>query len=189
MDQRTTWGNALVSVRVFVEGGGDQNRTKTACRKAFHVFFEKLLGNRPKPRIIASGSRDQAYRDFSRSLSDGLDDLLRAVGRLGGSCSRWKDSRATLARPRPLDQPAPGRASAPDGSMHGSLVPVGQSNARRVLWTGVQTQSALPQNPHIEEIPKADVFAGWNELRQRRTRELTIRHSMGSKFLRASILI
>lgn len=59
-----------MSVRVYVEGGGSQQRTKTACRRAFRLFFEKVLGDRPKPRITACGGRVETYRDFCRSLKD-----------------------------------------------------------------------------------------------------------------------
>lgn len=59
-----------MSVRVYVEGGGSQRRAKTACRKAFRLFFEKVLGDQRKPRIIASGSREEAYEDSCRSLKD-----------------------------------------------------------------------------------------------------------------------
>jgi hypothetical protein len=62
-----------VSVCVFVEGGGPQARTQTACRKAFRLLFEKVLIDRPKPRIIASGDRNGAYRDFCRSLENNPD--------------------------------------------------------------------------------------------------------------------
>ena len=30
------------TVKIYVEGGGDQNRLKRECRRAFGVFFEKL---------------------------------------------------------------------------------------------------------------------------------------------------
>jgi hypothetical protein len=52
-----------VSVTVFVEGGGPyaKRRTAVACREAFHLFFARLLGERPSPRIVASGGRDEAY--------------------------------------------------------------------------------------------------------------------------------
>jgi hypothetical protein len=69
-----------VSVCVFVEGGGPHAKTQTACRKAFRLFFEKVLGDRPKPRIIASGSRDEAYNDFCRSLENNPDTFPVLLG-------------------------------------------------------------------------------------------------------------
>jgi hypothetical protein len=148
-----------VSVHVFVEGGGDQGRTKTACRKAFHVFFERLLGDRPKPRIIASGSRDEAYRDFSRSLSDGSTTFAVLlvdsedpvpVGKTAGTHLRDRD-RWT----KPL----------PDGQVH-LMVQCMEAwfladKAMLAEYYGDRfNPSALPPNPNIEEILNADVFRG-----------------------------
>jgi hypothetical protein len=65
-----------VTVRVFVEGGGPHNKTRTECRKAFHLFFEKFLGDDgPRPRVSACGSRDEAYRDFCRCLESDPETL------------------------------------------------------------------------------------------------------------------
>jgi hypothetical protein len=66
-----------VKVSVYVEGGGPRAKARPAveCRKAFSRFFEKLLGDRPKPHIIASGSRDEAYRDFCRALETNPDTI------------------------------------------------------------------------------------------------------------------
>ncbi len=57
-----------MKVHVFIEGGGDQDKTVTACKKAFRLFFEKALGDAPSPRLSACGSRDDAFRDFRRKV-------------------------------------------------------------------------------------------------------------------------
>jgi hypothetical protein len=57
-----------VTIKIFVEGGGDQNRTSTACRKGFQEFFGKLLRGKTRPRIVACGSRDRAHKDFQIAL-------------------------------------------------------------------------------------------------------------------------
>ena len=59
-----------MKVTLYVEGGGDQDRTRTACRKAFRLLIDKVLGERPKPKIVACGSRYEAYKDSCRSLND-----------------------------------------------------------------------------------------------------------------------
>jgi len=148
-----------VSVHVFVEGGGDQNRTKTACRKAFHVFFDKLLSDRPKPRIIASGSRDEAYRDFCRCLTEDGDTFAVllvdsedpvAAGKSAGAHLRDRDRWA-----EPL----------PDGQVHlmvqcmEAWFLADKEMLARYYGNGFNT-SALSPNPSIEEIPKTDVFRG-----------------------------
>jgi hypothetical protein len=58
----------MVSVRVFVEGGGDQALLRTACRRGFSEFFKKVLPAGHLPRIIACGSRNEAFDAFVTSV-------------------------------------------------------------------------------------------------------------------------
>jgi hypothetical protein len=159
VDQGTTRGNALVSLHVFVEGGGHQSRTKIACRKAFHVFFEKLLGDRPKPRIIASGSRDEAYRDFCRALSNGPDTFPVL---LVDSEDPVLAGRTAVAHLHDRDH---WTKPLPDGQVHlmvqcmEAWFLTDKAMLAQYYGDGFK-QSALPPNPRIEEIPKGDVFDG-----------------------------
>ena len=59
-----------MTVRVFAEGGGNQDRTRTAFKKALVQFFRKALGKGPQPRVEPCGSRDEACDDFCRSLEN-----------------------------------------------------------------------------------------------------------------------
>jgi hypothetical protein len=157
-----------VSVHVFVEGGGDQSRTKIACRKAFHIFFEKLLGDRSKPRIIASGSRDEAYRDFSRSLADGSTTFAVLLVDSEGPVPVGKTAGAHLRDRDRWTKPLP------DGQVH-LMVQCMEAwfladKAMLTEYYGYRfNPSALPPNPNIEEIPKVDVFRGLEQA----TRETT----------------
>jgi hypothetical protein len=55
-----------VTIRVYVEGGFEGS-TKTNCRKAFSMFLAKVV--RPGSfKVIASGSRTQAFQDFCSAL-------------------------------------------------------------------------------------------------------------------------
>jgi len=55
-----------VTIRIYVEGGFEGS-TKTNCRKAFSTFLAKVV--RPGAfRVIASGSRSQAFQDFCSAL-------------------------------------------------------------------------------------------------------------------------
>lgn len=56
-----------MSVRLYVEGGGDRN-SKIACREAFRSFVRKAGADRRMPRVVASGSRNEAYDDFQSAL-------------------------------------------------------------------------------------------------------------------------
>jgi hypothetical protein len=55
-----------VKVRIYVEGGFEGS-TKSDCRRAFAAFLGKVI--RPGSfKVIASGSRQNAYEDFSSAL-------------------------------------------------------------------------------------------------------------------------
>lgn len=63
-------------VKLFVEGGGHHNPDLvTDCRRAFHELF-KRAGIQRKPKVVACGSREDAYRDFCHARAEGLDALL-----------------------------------------------------------------------------------------------------------------
>jgi hypothetical protein len=54
-----------VSVRLYVEGGGDHNKAlQTLCRKGFSEFLRKAGFTGRMPRIVACGGRRQAFDDF-----------------------------------------------------------------------------------------------------------------------------
>jgi hypothetical protein len=141
-----------------VEGGGNQNRTKTACRKAFHVFFDRLLGERPKPRIVASGSRDEAYRDFRRSLSDAYDGFAVL---LVDSEHPVPAGKTVTAHLRDRDH----WTDLPNGQVHlmvqcmETWFLADKAVLAQYYGDGFR-QSALPPNPIIEAISKTDVFEG-----------------------------
>ena len=55
-----------MTIRIYVEGGFEGS-TKSSCRKAFSTFLAKVI--RPEAfKVIASGSRTQAFQDFCSAL-------------------------------------------------------------------------------------------------------------------------
>jgi hypothetical protein len=63
-----------VSVRIYVEGGFEGS-TKSDCRRAFRLFFEKAV-QRGSFRVIASGDRATAFRDFCAAFLQYPDDYI-----------------------------------------------------------------------------------------------------------------
>ena len=63
-------------VKVYVEGGGDSKTAKTACRAGFSEFFQKAGLTGSMPRIVACGSRRNAYDSFCTAIDNGEDALL-----------------------------------------------------------------------------------------------------------------
>jgi len=65
-----------VSVRVYVEGGGDARSTKDACREAFRSLFTKIVPPESALKVIASGGRQKAYQNFCDALRDHPDQTV-----------------------------------------------------------------------------------------------------------------
>jgi hypothetical protein len=64
-------------VKLYVEGGGDSSTLKTACRAGFSDFLSKAGLKGKMPRIVACGSRRNAYdSSFCTAISIGEDALL-----------------------------------------------------------------------------------------------------------------
>jgi hypothetical protein len=64
-----------VKVKVFVEGGGVKS-LRTDCRAAFKIFLKKSGLAEHMLKIIASGSRSNAYNDYCKALDNGEDAVL-----------------------------------------------------------------------------------------------------------------
>jgi hypothetical protein len=68
--------NKRVTVKVFVEGGGDSAALKTACRQGFSEFLRRagLAGH--MPRIVACGGRNDAYDAFCTAIKNSEPAML-----------------------------------------------------------------------------------------------------------------
>lgn len=62
-------------VKLYVEGGGDSKALRTACREGFTKFITKA-GLTRRPRIVACGSRHDAYDSFCIAMANGEDAVL-----------------------------------------------------------------------------------------------------------------
>lgn len=74
MDKGRDRGNALVKVKIYVEGGGDGKALKITCRKGFRELLEKAGFAERMPAIIACGGRASAYDDFKTAVSRSAED-------------------------------------------------------------------------------------------------------------------
>lgn len=95
---------------IYVEGGGNDNAPlRRECSNGFSTLLRKLGLEGKMPRIVACGSRRDAYEDFSSALKDKGDDdifilLVDAEGPVAIKTSPW-----THLKNRPgdsWDQPA-----------------------------------------------------------------------------------
>lgn len=58
-------------VTVFVEGGGQSKDLRTRCREGFHNFLSKAVAHGRSPKIVACGSRSDAFDRFKTAVSQG----------------------------------------------------------------------------------------------------------------------
>lgn len=63
-----------MSVRIYVEGGG-QGSTKSKCRQAFRMFFQKVVPP-TSFTVIASGDRAAAFQDFCLAIEAHQHDFI-----------------------------------------------------------------------------------------------------------------
>lgn len=62
-------------MKLFVEGGGDDNDLRTECRRGFTEFLKKA-GVTKKPRISACGGRESAFDSYCTAIRNGEAALL-----------------------------------------------------------------------------------------------------------------
>lgn len=64
------------TVKLFVEGGGNSNALRTECRAAFNAFLRNSGLDGHMPRIVACGSRQEAYSDYCTAAAHGENAIL-----------------------------------------------------------------------------------------------------------------
>ena len=157
-----------MSVKLYVEGGGDSKELKSACRRAFTKFLEKAGVAGKMPRIVACGGRKNAYDSFETAhvCENGAAMLLVDAEEPVTAPGAWEHlaDRENWARP-------PG---ATDEQCH-LMVQAMESwfladvdGLASFYGNGFRSRS-LPQNPNIEQVSKQDINDGLN----RATRDVT----------------
>lgn len=58
-------------MKLYVEGGGNAASLKTACREGFSKLLEKAGFKGRMPRIVACGSRNDAFDSFCTAIRIG----------------------------------------------------------------------------------------------------------------------
>ena len=146
-------------MKLFVEGGGDSNDLRTRCREGFRTFLERA-GVKKLPRIVASGGRGAAYKDFCTELGQTgsayllVDSEEPFLGTLGEPWVHLK-ARDQWAKP----------PNASDSQCHLMVVCMeswflSDKGSLGLYYGQGFRPDALPQNPKIEEILKPALFQG-----------------------------
>jgi hypothetical protein len=152
----------LVNVKVYVEGGGKHNKAlDTQCRRGFGEFFRKAGMDRRMPRIVSCGDRGGAYDSFRTSHENaGADDfpmlLVDSEGQVsGGDAWEYVKTRDGWERP---DGASPDQLHLMVQAME-AWFHADKERVARYYGGGFRPES-LKQRPDIDNIPKADLFAG-----------------------------
>ena len=149
----------MVSARLYVEGGGDSKELKTACRRGFASFLDRAGVAGRMPRIVACGSRANAFDRFKTGHeSKGVDAtlLVDAEGPVTAKTA-WGHLQQSDGWSRPK--------GATDDQCH-LMVQVMESwfladkDALEAYFGQGFRRQALPANPNVEQIPKQDVISG-----------------------------
>ncbi|MGY8904400.1 MAG: DUF4276 family protein [Burkholderiales bacterium] len=62
-------------MKLYVEGGGDTSALKTACREGFAKFITDA-GLKNRPRVVACGSRRDAFESFCTAIASSEAAML-----------------------------------------------------------------------------------------------------------------
>lgn len=146
-----------MTIRIYVEGGFEGS-TKTNCRKAFSTFLAKVV--RPGSfKVIASGSRAQAFQDFCSALRQHPADynVLLVDSETAVTTRSWQHLREREGDnwPRPH--------GADDDQVH-LMVQVMEAwfladpDALSTYYKQGFLRNSLPRRKNIEMIDKKAVF-------------------------------
>lgn len=161
----------MVSVRVYVEGGGEARSTKDACRQGFRELFKKIVPSRSAPRVIASGPRRKAFLNFCDALRDYPDQEIMLLVDSEGPVTTgvWDHlrSRSEDGWDRPLN--------ASDEQAHLMVQCMeawflADNDLLREYYGQHFATSALPRQANVELIGKTDVEASLRRATRRTTK-------------------
>jgi uncharacterized protein DUF4276 len=153
-----------VTVKIYVEGGGDHNKAlKVQCRHGFSEFLQKVGLKGRMPSIVACGGRQQAYTRFRNShRNDGQDTISILLVDSEGPVINNKAWKHVKSRPDDRWE-CPQQAS--EVHLHLMVQTMeawfhADKDALRKYYGKGFREAALNQRKDIEDIPKADLYAG-----------------------------
>lgn len=153
------WWDSVVTISLYVEGGGDSKQLTTLCRRGFRKLIERAGLRGAMPRIVACGSRQNAYERFSTALKDDyrIPMLLVDAEAPVTAAGPWEHLRQQDGWRRPT--------GATTDHCH-LMVQVMESwfladtRALQLFYGPDFREKSLPANPNVEEIAKADILTG-----------------------------
>lgn len=154
-------------MKLFVEGGGDARALREACRRGFTSFIT-AAGITRRPRVVACGSRRDAYDSFRTAVERGEPAMLLvdseapvAAAHQAGPPDSWRPWHHLKVRPGDdWDRPA----GADDRHCHLMVECmeswlVADAGALKSYFGQGFVPGALAKRRDVEVVPKADVYA------------------------------
>lgn len=175
-----------MSVRVYVEGGGDYKHTDTAtaCRSGFRQLFEKLGLPARRLSVIACGSRGQTFKDFRTAVRQEAADfvilLVDSEGPLEGAVSSWAHL-AVRDKWRPPAITTEDQAHLMVQCMEAWFL--ADKDVLGHFYGQGFLPSSLPHRPDIEQVPRVELLRA---LRQAFTEDPEGRISQDQAWVRNS---
>ena len=150
-----------MSVKIYVEGGGDHNKAlQTRCRQGFSKFLERSGLRGHMPRVVACGGRSQAFDSFRTSLQNarpGEHPLLLVDSEDVVQGTPWEHVRIHDSWDRPvsaLDEQLHFMVQAMEAWFHAD------KNTLERYYGDNFHPGALSQRQDVDNIPKRDLFTG-----------------------------
>ena len=148
-----------MSVKVYVEGGGNGRELRAKCHEGFSAFFDKAGLTGRMPRVVACGGRQQTYKRFRTALANAAPDkfivlLVDSEDPVAEGAGPW----AHLKNRDNWDRPA----GAEDDNAHlmaqcmEAWFFADKDSLAKYFGAGFN-RNALSGRPDIENIPKADL--------------------------------
>lgn len=146
----------MVAAIVYVEGGGSGRRLRTKCREGFRRLFDRAGLQGRISKIVPSGSRAEALKDFCTALRGAAPDkfvclLVDSEGPVAENTSSW-----ALLGNRPV--------GADDDNAHlmvqcmEAWFLADKEALGRFFGQGFRG-NALRDRADVENIPRRDVFS------------------------------
>ncbi|MGH8803165.1 MAG: DUF4276 family protein [Polaromonas sp.] len=148
----------MVGLHLYVEGGGDSKALHARCREGFRRFLEQAGLQGHMPRIVACGSRNNAYDDFKTALAQGCLAMLLVDSEapVTADGKPW----AHLAARDAWEMPK----GANDSHCHlmvqvmESWLLADRATLQAFFGQGFKAAALPAETQPIETIPKAEVF-------------------------------
>ena len=151
-----------MSVKVYLEGGGDTRELKQKCRRGFGEFFRKAGLAGRMPRIVSGGSRNNTYDRFCTALTNARHgDFVVLLVDSEGPVAEDQDAWSYLAANDNWLKPQ----GAVDESVHlmvqcmEAWFLADKSALARYFGEGFN-ENSLPRRADVEGVSKGDIARG-----------------------------